>query len=356
LPQFTEFMALLEASGSFGALRDQIIENIGPRYIGVVAADFASDDMLPMAGVLLESVNAADVVVAMTQLAEDVVRARNERADLGAYVAQHDVLGVTVHEVHLGSGVVDEATFASLIASDLTPSFAALDGWVLVGSSPVFIRQVLEARFGIGPNLASVLNVRRLRPQFRRCPSAVLTQPAFTLGLVSHWRRLLESQRAAVRGKARLGISVANDGDSGGVRVTTVNSNGAAHGILQPDDLIIACNGVLLDHDQPDSHLRRLLATIETQRPVELHIVRDCTPAPVTVTPVGIDGSKNAVDTMDAMLDRLQPVTSLMSELVLAGLAVERPVGGHYRAHFVFEFERDQPGEQWHVETEPSPE
>jgi hypothetical protein len=334
-PGIEHWLETLRTRGDVDALRERVLSRIGPRCIAVLGCDFDSPQRLPQVALLIESVDAPQVAEALREIAAQIATQTEES---GIALNQSDHLGAVIHELRL-SAKSDPATgtLAALIAENMSPSFAAAGGWLIVASSPDHVRQLIDAAGGLAPALSDVISLEDTAVQMRRAVGLALVQPAFSLGTIRYWDYLLEQRASGARSQVRLGVDVHNDAPPGQVVVASVDTNGPAAGLLMDEDVILGCNGVLLNMESPAAHLRDLLYD-SRGKPVSLRLARSGELIEVLVPPA-MDAPTGAAPELKALLDLIRPIEQIAGELAIAIYSVERPPRGASHAQLVIKFE-----------------
>ena len=163
----------------------------------------------------------------------------------------------------------------------------ALDGDVLiVASHSDWLRQILEARHGAAPRLASIIGLSR-HPAAQQPETAFIAQAGSLADLGSFWLRYFEKFAPQVLkedwwrnyqpggNKVRLGAQVTADNEGHRLRVKSVTPNTPAYGILKPNDEIVGCNRRRFATSQPVEEIQRGIDTRPNARWIDLMVERD---------------------------------------------------------------------------------
>ena len=288
---------------------------------------------VPQFAVLLESADAPDVARILAEGVAKLSMAARDGWDGSEIIRHSRHLDTDIYSVPL-VGLLsprDDGTLVSLLMSSMEPSFAALDGWVLVATDPAQVRQMIEADAGWIPTLGSPKDLRTERR--RLGDDAVVmavAQPAMASAVVGSWQRgdapgssplaqAFGNQQRAI-GRARqqmLGIRIKKDELAGGVVVVRVQAQKPAVGKLEVGDRIVGVDGRLLALDQPAADLRRRIAACADPARLTLRLWRGdrlmdvVVPMPHTIPTV----AKPTRDPLEA-LRTLQTIGRAMSYAV----------------------------------------
>jgi hypothetical protein len=313
--------------------RDEIVANLGPRFVVIISADLLSGEMRPELGVMIESTDATGVAARLRDLMDEIAHAVTPDDDTTEY------LGSEILQIHLPPASIDpdHPTLASLIAKDLTPSVAAMHGWVVVSTSPDHVRRIIEAGNGLNAALGEIPVIARSERSLRRSISAAIVQPAFALSALRHWMGWMQSSQEEDDAEYRLGIRVRPDSRAGQVVVDDVDSNGPSGGLVAPGDVIIGLESQLLAMNKPYEHLEALLAASEPNRPIRLRVLRGDQMAEVVVEAAAPRAA--SASTAEMRGTRLGLLQEMAGELATAVYSVARSSPSEYRGHLVLEFE-----------------
>lgn len=163
----------------------------------------------------------------------------------------------------------------------------ARDGNVLIiASHTEWLRQVLEARHGNGPRLATVLDMSR-RPASPHRDTIFVAQTGPLADLGSFWLHYFERFRPQVLDEdwwrdyqpgganIRLGAQVTQDPEGRRLIVQSITPGSPTDGILKVDDEIIGCNRRRFATSQPVEEIVRGVARRPNARWVDLLIERE---------------------------------------------------------------------------------
>ncbi|MCH7813127.1 MAG: hypothetical protein IID40_03810, partial [Planctomycetes bacterium] len=193
---------------------------------------------VPQFAVLLESSDAPDVARTLAEGVAKLSMAARDDSDGSEIIRHSRHLDTDIYSVPL-IGLLsprDDGTLVSLLMSSMEPSFAALDGWVLVATDPAQVRQMIEADAGWIPTLGSPKDLRSERRRLGvDAVVMAVAQPAMASAVVGSWQRgdtpessplaqAFGNQQRAI-GRARqqmLGIGIKKDEVAGGVVVVRV--------------------------------------------------------------------------------------------------------------------------------------
>ncbi len=339
MPQLEPLWSALSAVPDAERFESEVVANLGPRCVFVLGCNFANRRASPQFAVLVEADNAEGVVGVLKEYAEQLVekltQAGEDQSTIKLVTSEH--LGAQIVELHLGAArvEVDGNPIASLLANGMTPCAAALDGWVVLSTSPSQIRDMIEARRRLTPRLADLPSVAEAGTHIRRAVGAGVVQPAFLCSMIDNWKSIAAAGNGT--GQARLGIRVRATQTPGEVIVADVDSNGPANGILQPEDAIIACNGSLLSMSDANHHLRQLVNSTGEGRPFVLRALRGSEMIEVSVRPAPAT-QPPATSQPTGPWSRYGALADVARELAAAVYSVARSSDETYKAHIVLEF------------------
>jgi len=322
------------------AALNQLLDRVGPRMITVLGCDFDADQRRPFLAVLIECVEPRQVA---RSLADWITEQTSRPAGGRLGVTSADYMGGPVYELHLPTPSATDRvdTLAALIAGDLRPSFAPMDGWLVASTSPRHIHQILDAARGIEASIANVTSLASERDRIRRSVTAVVVQPAFAVSTLRYWDELMNRASQPdppVVLKTALGIDVDEHAPPGRVVVTAVHSTAVATDRLIPGDAVLACDQTVLRLTDATADLARLLTRRADWNHVTLRVLRgdELLDLPVRVAP-GDAGLRESGE-IAGLLDMLAPVEGLASRINLAVYVAIRPPRTTRSAELVFHF------------------
>jgi hypothetical protein len=156
---------------------------------------------------------------------------------------------------------------------------------LIVASHLDWLEQILESRHGQGATLEPVLKLARAAPETGvSTVVAVQSGPIADLGAL--WLRYLENvapqvlreewwrDRQPASRNARLGINVEQPEGGTRLRVTSVDEDGPAAGVLRPGDVLVGTAGQRFTTTQPVVEIRRALAERPNARWIDLQVER----------------------------------------------------------------------------------
>ncbi len=280
VPQLAVFIECEDARGVARELTQALAALVQP------AAEAATDDAVPSAG---EATGEGSVGEAI----EGAVREANEGAvDAGGAGAedetQEQVAATTDGSAprvvlrqgdQLGTPLtildwpVDAAVTAATAASvpALSPSFAPIEGWLVVALSEDHLRSVIESHRAPRTDPAGQRDLRDLLNRPSRSGDIATAQPALAASLVARWLTDHQAGRESPfdasawlgpSGRSllpRLGVAVEFDGPRGVARITEVHAEAPAAEHLAVDDWILGVDGQLLTLENTGGDLRRRL-------------------------------------------------------------------------------------------------
>ena len=334
------------------AFRDDVIANLGPRFIVAISADLLSGTMAPRIAVMIESTDATGVATRLKEFFEEIAAGSDEeQAQPRLHVETSEYLGAEILELHLPSTEARDKrrTLATLIARNLTPSIAAVRGWVVASTSAEHIRRIIESSNGLNAVLGEVPVITRSERTLRRSISAAVVQPALAMSTLKQWIDWMDSAESDELEQHRLGIRLRAEPDGGMVVIEDVASNGPSIDVLEPGDAIIGFGKRLLAMHRPHDDLEAMLSAADPQRPVRLRIMRHGEMHEAMIVPAQPDVPEPV---QEISLRRLGLLRNVASELATAVYSVARSSPTEYRAYLVLEFE-EVPAEESPAEPVP---
>jgi hypothetical protein len=260
---------------------------LGPHVIAAWGQDLTEGGTSPQLVVMVECTDGRAVRDKARETAERMIRLIRviEPAEVAnaLTITQSRHLGVTIQRVSLTDYVKKSRLPLVKLLAGAEPAWAVWNGWLYFALSHQHIERIIDAQFGLLPTLATVPDVRALRPP-RAGPAgwAVLSiiQPGLATDVLDQWLKAYEAEspslldpiwwpgQTSVGGpeQRRLGIGVRVGQEPGAVVVARVYPNTAAEGRLQPEDRIIGIDGHLLSLTSSNTDLRKRWAE-STARP-----------------------------------------------------------------------------------------
>ena len=346
------YIELIRSVLDADAFRRDVVAWLAPRVILVWDRLRGGPDT-PQLAILLESWDAEGVALDLaTTFAEFAERLRNKPASEEAWplVYPADNLDTEILTVPLMEQSATSPDFGSSATPrfSMQPSFAAMDGWVIIAASPEHVVQLLKAHEGWIPSLGSISELQADQQRFG--PDAVLMavgQPAMASAVLTSWRNERESAGASLFGRllARrqakptaassdqrkvLGIGIRKDEAPGSVMVVRVDEDKPAGGLLQIGDRIIGVDGKLLSLDSPGADLRAKIAQ-RTKASLSIRVRRDG-----QILDVVIPLPKPAAKRSESLLDPAEVLRQLQilgRSLSYAVYSVAESPPDQFRAH-----------------------
>ncbi len=196
--------------------------------------------------------------------------------------------GGTIHSIDIGR--LFASTGGADFLASLELSWTVADTWVVVGTHPDAVRQVVRTRRGspdsmpAGPAQDAVRQAREgggspliLLVAQPRSAADVLDswvryiRQAHPEMLQADWWHALRSRQNASR--IQLGI-LSGHTSPGMIEVTQTIAGWPAHGRLMPGDIILGINGRLLDQHDPESSLRAIIAARGNTTHISVRVLR----------------------------------------------------------------------------------
>jgi hypothetical protein len=276
-----------------------LLARLGPRVIVVWGQGERGSDDFPQVAVLLESPEAATTARTLDEaVATFLSGAAADRGDSpSARLQQVEHLGTTVSSLTFPtSRPATDASRLDTFRDRLQPSYAPLDGWLVLGLHADHVRAIIDAERGRIPRLGDTREVASTVHHRSRSATLSLCQPALCSQIIrgwlrdfatnpnSFWRTVLAD---AGRPRRSLGIGMSLRQQPGRVTVSRVYPDTPAHGRLRPGDEILAIDGHVLALDRPNADLRRYVEAQPDGRPFVLRVQREeeLTDVAITLTP-----------------------------------------------------------------------
>ncbi|MCC7291708.1 MAG: hypothetical protein IT449_06575 [Phycisphaerales bacterium] len=285
VPQLAVFLECEDARGAASALTQALATLIPPaaeavaletrHRIGETTVEEPVDETNagaaePKPAGVLDEANVGAVERAQRQVAGTV-----EGAAPGLVLRLGDQLGtpLTILEWPTDRGAtnaaVTEPTAAG--ASALSPSFAPVEGWLVVALSEDHLRSVIESHRTPRTEQAGQRGLRDLLNRPSRSGDIATAQPALAASVVTRWLADHQAGRESPfdasawlgpPGRAllpRLGVAVEFDGPGGVARITDVPAEAPSADRLAVEDWILGVDGQLLTLENTGGDLRRRL-------------------------------------------------------------------------------------------------
>ncbi len=343
-PQLKDLWNAIKEGTDSQRFEENVVANIGPRCIVLLACDLTSVDLAPQIAVMIESVDPLAVITSLLDTANRLIQVTTPtdgRHPLFTLTTT-DYDGTGIHKLQWKRPTDNQPgkTLASLVLQEMAVSVSAVDGWVVAATSPQQIRQIVDAAANRTQTLDEIVDLSRYNDRLRRSIGVAVVQPSLTLSTLRLWDLILQERRKTDESRTRLGVSV-HSGHHGKVVIANVQADGPSTGVLQPGDAIIACNGILLDMDDPNDHLRSIVAETPSDSLIRLRLINgdhvfESVIHPITKT----DGESKPV--LSGLLELLAPLEQPLSKFSSVLYAIDRPVDGYLSQLFL---ELDSPSE-----------
>lgn len=230
-----------------------------------------------------------------------------------ALVRVSDYIGLPVTTLPLKLLVPesDRQSALGVLLSEVSPSWTALDGWLVIALSEEHLREIIDAHRRFAPTLSELVEDVGLDQVRRGASELALLQPslasevlrAWSEGLVSGapsfldpevWGKPVEGDDVRPR-PARVGIGIASEPESPGkVSIERVYQDAPASGRLQVGDKIVGVNGSLLPLHGTVGQLRRQIRSALRDRMMTIRVERDGQFVDVVI-PLHRPGSRDAL-------------------------------------------------------------
>lgn len=338
-PTIVELLKIVGVYGDGGQteLHEDVIANLGPRCTMIVAADFGDKNLHPRAAIMIESTDSRATVAAVSKY----VHSTDPSAPTSdPAVGDVDSNGVPrLHTIIMPkqSSTPGGDTIGALIADNLAPTYAAIDGWFILSTSPDHVKEIIEASAGESPRLEDVLPVHAHTRRVSRAIELVVVQPSFLHGILQFWESQLATRVPPRADGSRLGVEVRSETLPGQVVVVSVDSNGVAANRLQPEDRILACNTILLDFENPNQHLKNMLAPDGPE--LTLRVLRGGNIVDVLIPPTPKQPQQSS-SRIQELLSGAEPFQALLLNSTIALYIKERPANGVAVTRLAIELDR----------------
>jgi len=334
-----KIIELLKIVGVFGAngqadIHEDVVANLGLRCTMIIGADFADKNLRPRAAIMIESVDSHAIVAAVNKYVQ--ITDESERPADGKASAD-DANKIHTIEIPKRPSDPDGDTIGALIAENLAPAYAAINGWFVISTSPDHVKEIIEASQGKSPRLEDVLPIHAHTRRVNRAIDLVIVQPSFLHGILQFWESQLIARAPSKKDGSRLGIDVQSDVLPGQVVVVNVDSNGVTANRLRPGDRILGCNAILLDFDNPNQHLRDMLAPDGPA--LTLRVLRGDNIVDVPIPPSPREPTQST-SRIGELLTGAEPFQSLFLNSTIALYIKERPADGVAVTRLAIELDR----------------
>jgi hypothetical protein len=172
------------------------------------------------------------------------------------------------------------------LLGELHVSWALDHDVLIIASHSDWLRQILEARHGVAPQLLTVLD-RSQRPALEQAETFVVGQTAALGDFGDFWLRFCEKFAPNILteswwrnyqpggGNIRLGLQVTADPERPRLLVRSITPDAPTEGILRPGDEIVGCNQRRFTTSQPVQEIQHGMATRPHARWIDLLVERD---------------------------------------------------------------------------------
>jgi hypothetical protein len=335
-PMLVELLKIVGVFGEQGQseIHEDIVANLGPRCTVIIGADFADKNLRPRVAIMVESVDSRAIVSAVNRYVQNANESVPPTKATGEAEADDPIKVHTIQMPERPSGPNGD-TIGALIAETLAPSYAAIEGWVVVSTSPDHVKEIIAASQGKSPRLEDVLPIHAHTQRVSRAVDLVIVQPSFLHGILQFWESQLNAKAASKTNGSRLDIEIQSETLPGQVVVVHVDSNGIAANRLYPGDRILACNAILLDFDNPNQHLKDLLAPDGPA--ITLRVLRGEKIVDVSIPTAPRDQPASRIQKLLAGAEPFQPI---FLNSTMAVFIKERPANGIAVTRLAIELDR----------------
>ncbi|NOX58687.1 MAG: hypothetical protein GXP29_07495 [Planctomycetes bacterium] len=317
---------------------DEVVENLGLRCTVILGADLAGKNLSPRIAMMVEAADSHAVIAALNRVngftkpgdppSQTDTESDHENAKEASQV--HTINRLAGRESPGGD------TISALITDELKPSYAAIDGWVILSTSPDHVREIIDADRGVSPRLEDVLPMHAHSIRTKGAVGLVMVQPSFLHGILQFWEGQMANRVRKKKDTSQLGISVQKDSSAGQVVIVDVDSSGLANGLLHAGDRILACNGVLLEMQSPNDHLKRLLAADKSG--ALLRVLSGTAVRDVRVE-FAVADRAHEPSRIEQLLGHVDPFRELVLNSSLALVVTDRPKNGLTQTQLAIELE-----------------
>ncbi|MBI5288641.1 MAG: hypothetical protein HY873_06680 [Chloroflexi bacterium] len=275
---------------------------------------------------------------------EETTVAPIEKSAASPVVLRHgDQLGTPLTIIDWPRGASDTADAG---APALSPSFAPLDGWLVVALSEDHLRSVIESHRARRSDESGQRGLRDLLDRPSRSGDVATAQPTLAASLVTRWLADHQAGRESPfdapswlgpAGRAllpRLGVAVVCDGPGGVARVTEVPAAAPAAERLAVDDWILGVDGQLLSLENSGGDLRRRLVNSHRAMGPMLRVNRggEFLDVEIPSKPGASD------DPLERMIPTLRQLAQIGQQVEFAGFKTWDAPPDQYGAHLSVRF------------------
>lgn len=250
---------------------------------------------LPAIALILQARDAAAADAAATDFMHSLVSIYNLlslRAKLPQLTAEvgEQIADVSAHTIDL-TPLLEPYVGKSM--GDIRLAWARDNDALIIASHPDWLRQIINARHGRGPDLSRVTRLTQ-RPLSSRSETVIVVQSGPIGDLCSDWLTFLETQYPDVlreqwwRGRQpvvpRLGLNVAEVQAAKRLQIVGLERGSPAQAALRVGDQIVGCEGRRFATSQPVNELRDALPQRKNARKFELLVERGGVMTPITLS------------------------------------------------------------------------
>ncbi len=339
-PKIVDVLKMIGVFGEGGQsdIHEDIVANLGPRCTVIIGADFADKYLRPRAAIMVESVDSQAIVAAINKYVGNSNESKQPTETTNGDSAEPDPPKVHTIALPARPPAPKGDTIGALIAEELAPSYAAIDGWFVVSTSPDHAQEIIEASLGKSPRLEDVLPIHAHTQRVGRATDLVIVQPSFLHGILQFWESQLQTRTTPKPYGSRWGIEFQTELLPGQVVVVNVDSNGVAANRLLSGDRILACNAILLDFENPNQHLKNLMAPVEA--PMTLRVLRSDSVLDILI-PQPPNDTSPATSRINTLLTGAEPFQSMFLNSTIALYIKDRPAKGIAVTRLAIELDRE---------------
>ncbi len=332
--------------------RARVLEKLGPRTVIVWGQDTVAGSPVPQIALMVElrdprgGERTLESFI-MQALGGGTITAKNGRKTSSVTTRTTTYLGVRIVRMSLRRTAAADDPQSGRLAREVKPSFAMLDGWLVVALNRSHIRRIIEAR-RVSPSLGRLPDLRGQAGMLERSRTIGVMQPSLAAAVMTRWMQNTDADQASFLDSSwwdtspqpvsspKIGIAVKVNNDPGMVEVVRVHPGAAAEGRMEAGDQIVGVDGRLLSLLNPNVDLRTRLARSGATVGPTLRVLRNGALVDVALS----------IETGVEWVPRIDPVTALRelvtlaSQFSFASFSAAQVDEHHYSAHLALRLRR----------------